>query len=110
MSSRFLMSYMWLTCNNKRCAIFNYVYSHTSTKDLFQWRRDVVIAPQGSYMYCEFATLTHCSVIVEVVYIMFTSNFVGVVFARSLHYQFYVWYFHTLPLLVHWTKLHIVIQ
>ena len=31
---------------------------------------------------------------------LFTSNFLGIVFARSLHFQFYVWYFHQLPFLL----------
>lgn len=31
---------------------------------------------------------------------LFEGNFVGVVFARSLHYQFYAWYFHSLPMLL----------
>ncbi|KAJ2612750.1 dolichyl-P-Man:Man(5)GlcNAc(2)-PP-dolichol alpha-1,3-mannosyltransferase [Coemansia sp. RSA 1804] len=37
----------------------------------------------------------------EIIAVMFTSNFVGVVCARSLHYQFYAWYAHMLPLLLH---------
>lgn len=31
---------------------------------------------------------------------LFVSNFLGIITARSLHYQFYIWYFHTLPLLL----------
>ena len=38
---------------------------------------------------------------IELVSIIFTSNFIGMCCARSLHYQFYVWYYHTLPFLFH---------
>lgn len=38
----------------------------------------------------------------HIVSVMLTSNFIGIAFARTIHYQFYVWYAHTIPLLI-WT-------
>ncbi|KAA8499459.1 putative Dol-P-Man:Man(5)GlcNAc(2)-PP-Dol alpha-1,3-mannosyltransferase [Porphyridium purpureum] len=32
--------------------------------------------------------------------VLFTCNLIGIAFARTLHYQFYAWYFHTLPYLL----------
>ncbi|KAJ9596546.1 hypothetical protein L9F63_012445, partial [Diploptera punctata] len=31
---------------------------------------------------------------------LFTANFIGIACSRSLHYQFYVWYFHSVPYLL----------
>lgn len=41
----------------------------------------------------------------HVAFVLLSANFVGIVFARTLHYQFYVWYAHALPLLVWRTRL-----
>lgn len=35
---------------------------------------------------------------------IFLANFIGIICARSLHYQFYVWYFHSLPYMVWFTE------
>ncbi|XP_065890358.1 dol-P-Man:Man(5)GlcNAc(2)-PP-Dol alpha-1,3-mannosyltransferase-like [Dysidea avara] len=42
--------------------------------------------------------------------ILFESNFIGIVFARTLHYQFYIWYFHTLPYLLWNTGIPLVVR
>lgn len=36
----------------------------------------------------------------HIVTVMFVGNFIGIVYARSLHYQFYSWYFYSLPYLL----------
>lgn len=46
----------------------------------------------------------------HIVKLMFESNFVGIVFARSLHFQFYVWYYHTLPFLLFSMNIPLVIR
>ncbi|KAG0056099.1 Lethal(2)neighbour of tid protein [Gryganskiella cystojenkinii] len=46
----------------------------------------------------------------HVINLLFTSNFIGIVFARSLHYQFYAWYAMTLPYLLWQTRLPILIR
>lgn len=45
-----------------------------------------------------------------VAYTIFTGNFAGIVCARTLHFQFYSWYFHTLPLLLWCTPLPTVMR
>jgi len=44
------------------------------------------------------------------VHILFVSNFIGMVFSRSLHYQFYSWYFYTIPYLLWHTTLPVVVR
>lgn len=41
---------------------------------------------------------------------LFVSNFIGICFSRSLHYQFYVWYYHTIPYLLWCTRLPVRVK
>ncbi|KAJ2081189.1 dolichyl-P-Man:Man(5)GlcNAc(2)-PP-dolichol alpha-1,3-mannosyltransferase [Coemansia sp. RSA 988] len=46
----------------------------------------------------------------EAAAVVLSANFVGVVCARTLHYQFYAWYAHALPFLLHRSGLPLVAQ
>lgn len=41
---------------------------------------------------------------------IFTSNFIGIAFARTLHYQFYSWYFHMIPYILWHIRIPIVLK
>jgi len=41
---------------------------------------------------------------------LFTANLIGIICSRSLHYQFYVWYYHSLPFLLWSTQYPTIIR
>ncbi|KAK8736680.1 hypothetical protein OTU49_004592 [Cherax quadricarinatus] len=41
---------------------------------------------------------------------MFVSNLIGMAASRSLHYQFYIWYFHTLPYMLWSTRFSLMFR
>lgn len=46
----------------------------------------------------------------DVATIFFTSNLIGIIFARSLHYQFYSWYAQQLPFLAWRTRYPVLVK
>ncbi|TPX35052.1 dolichyl-P-Man:Man5GlcNAc2-PP-dolichol alpha-1,3-mannosyltransferase [Synchytrium microbalum] len=46
----------------------------------------------------------------HIIHLMFTCNFVGIVFSRSLHYQFYSWYYMALPYLLWRTRFPVLLR
>eukprot|EP00884_Botryococcus_braunii_P014202 jgi/Botrbrau1/22783/Bobra.0132s0109.1 len=42
--------------------------------------------------------------------VLFTGNFIGIVCARTLHFQFYSWYFHMIPFLLWQVDVHPILR
>lgn len=67
-------------------------------------KKGFTASPTVLSIHAQYMQPTH------VLTLLFTSNFIGIVFARSLHYQFYAWYFMTLPYLLHQTRIPVVLS
>lgn len=65
-----------------------------------------MINPQKNWKFNVIRKLSNA----DIVLMLFTSNFLGMCFSRTLHYQFYVWYYHTLPFLLWNTPLPSIIR
>ncbi|CCK68668.1 dolichyl-P-Man:Man(5)GlcNAc(2)-PP-dolichol alpha-1,3-mannosyltransferase KNAG_0B02260 [Huiozyma naganishii CBS 8797] len=71
--------------------------------------KHVEIIPDGIKSLVQPRTSVHKLSSTELVntvpFILIMSNFIGIICARSLHYQFLSWYHWTIPILIHWSKL-----
>ena len=62
------------------------------------------VVKKWKHLFVERKTSTHSPAPLHpntIVTCLFCCNFIGIVFARSLHFQFYSWYFHQLPFLLY---------
>ena len=78
--------------------IFAYKWINENNKNILKYGKKNIIGI-GNIMAPNFIILT-----------IFTSNFIGISFARTLHYQFYSWYFHTIPYLLWHINIPIILK
>ncbi|WAR14704.1 ALG3-like protein [Mya arenaria] len=75
----------------------------------YKWTVNWRLVPEDIFLNRHFQIvllLAHITILLP----LFTSNFIGMCFSRSLHYQFYVWYFHTLHYLLWTTNLQQIVS
>ena len=75
---------------------------HGITLAAFAWTRWLALPP-GGLSALLLGSATPSKLQLSPYYMartLFACNFVGIVFSRTLHYQFYSWYFHTIPFLL----------
>ncbi|KAK3248048.1 hypothetical protein CYMTET_42474 [Cymbomonas tetramitiformis] len=70
----------------------------------FRWTRSEggIIKAVSANMHAAAKGATTCRELTleHITTVLFTGNFIGIAFARSLHYQFYCWYFFSVPYLL----------
>ncbi|KAF8793479.1 Dol-P-Man:Man(5)GlcNAc(2)-PP-Dol like protein [Argiope bruennichi] len=96
---RFLPEEIFVSRSFHLCLLFLHLI--TLAAFAYSWTRKFGILKKGEKPYLALDNF---------LFILFVSNFVGMVFSRSLHYQFYVWYFFTLPHLLWSTNYNPVIK
>ena len=74
--------------------------AHGGVLALFAWTRWLVLPPNGlsGLLFGSGKSKRLCPYYMART--LFACNLVGIVFSRTLHYQFYSWYFHTIPFLL----------
>ncbi|EGD80515.1 alpha-1,3-mannosyltransferase ALG3 isoform d [Salpingoeca rosetta] len=71
----------------------------------YKWSRSVVLSARHILAHEVVAVVVACILLT-----LFASNLVGMAVARSLHYQFYIWYYHSIAWLLWNSKLPFLLR
>ncbi|XP_060555192.1 dol-P-Man:Man(5)GlcNAc(2)-PP-Dol alpha-1,3-mannosyltransferase-like [Ruditapes philippinarum] len=77
---------------------------------MIKWRRYLPKMDVSSFKKPNIHLHQIIILLLQILLPLFTANFIGMCFSRSLHYQFYVWYFHGLHYLLWSTNLPVVLR
>ncbi|XP_064611504.1 dol-P-Man:Man(5)GlcNAc(2)-PP-Dol alpha-1,3-mannosyltransferase-like [Liolophura sinensis] len=73
---------------------------------MYKWKR---LFP-GFHLVVRMSPVKSTLSVDQILLPLFTANFLGLCFSRTLHYQFYVWYFHTLHYLLWSTDMSVLMR
>ena len=94
-----VISSFWQRQEPPRAAVQSHRVATRSSKEAQGRQRDAFAKPGSTRLRAEHILL-----------VLFSGNFIGIVFSRTLHYQFYAWYFHTIPFLLWQVQMHWIVR